>query len=273
MVKGNARYIIKGTIATVLGHGLKNPLFIIGTGRCGTTLLVQVLKSHERLLGFPGEANELWHPKSYPFATRSIETPAIVEDPQRFTDISLANWPVFQAWKIRKTFAGYRSANGPSKTLFVKSAMISFMIPKILSLFPDARFMHIFRNGPSVVASFLKKEWSKYSGCFENEPRYLLHCAGYWNDCILEIEKRKAQLSLVAKGAFLEFSYEKLCEDPKAVLGRIGEFLRVPSEEFHFDISQISSRNYKVGDVKKDETWAPLLEIMSPGMKLKGYVT
>jgi hypothetical protein len=164
-------------------------------------------------------------------------------------------------------------AKGPSKALFVKSAMVSFMIPQILSLFPEARFMHIFRSGPSVVASFLKKEWSKYAGYFENEPRYLFHCARYWNDCILEIEKKKTQLSLVAKGAFLEFSYEKLCEDPKAVLDGIGEFLGVRSEDFNFDISQISSRNYKVGVVKKDETWAPLLEIMSPGMKLKGYMT
>ena len=272
MVKGSARYVIVGTIATALGHGLKAPVFIIGTGRCGTTLLVRVLKSHKRLIGFPGEANEFWHPKSYPFAQRSIETPAIIEDPKRFTDVSIANWPVYHEWRIQKMFAGYRVAKGFSRTLFVKSAMISFMIPKILSIFPDARLVHIFRNGPSVVASFLKKEWSKYSGYFDNESRYLLHCAKYWNDCILEIERRKKELSLGAKGTLLEFSYEKLCEDPKVVLDEIAEFIGVPSEDFGFDISQISSQNYKVGEVRKDEAWVPLLEIMSPGMELKGYM-
>jgi hypothetical protein len=69
------------------------PVFIIGSGRCGTSLFVRILSSHGRLFGFPGEANDLWHPKSYPFSKRSIETPPILENPKLFTQISLECWP------------------------------------------------------------------------------------------------------------------------------------------------------------------------------------
>ena len=66
-------------------------------------------------------------------------------------------------------------------------------------------------------------------------------------------------------------SYEKLCRNPKEVLNNMAVFLSIALNEFNFDTSQISSQNYKVGDYSKDEEWLELLEIMSPGMKLKGY--
>ncbi len=260
-----------GTLATAFGYKLRSPVFIIGTGRCGTTLLVRILSSHPHLIGFPGEANELWHPKSYPFARKSIETPAIVENPKRFTNISIENWSKHHEKKIQKTFVGYHIARGVRKIFFVKSAMISFMIPSLLSIFPEAKFIHIYRNGPSVVESFMKKEWGKYCNYFDNKREYRLHCAKYWNDCLLEIERQRIELSLETRGYFLEFSYEKLCKNPRKVLDDIAGFLSVPLNGFKFDTTQISSQNYKVGDYLKDEKWLELLELMSPGMKLKGY--
>lgn len=262
-----------GTLATALGYKLRSPTIIIGTGRCGSTLLVRILDSHPYLIGFPEEANELWHPKSYPFAKKTIETPAMVENPQKFTDISIRNWPKNHEQKIQKTFAGYHVARGLKKNFFVKSAMISFMIPNILSIFPEAKFIHIYRNGVSVVESFLKKEWSKYCDYFENEWDYRLHCAKYWNDCLLEIERQKIELSLESRGSLLEFSYEKLCATPIEVLDNLASFLSIPSNKFKFDTTQISSKNYKVGDYTKDEKWLELLELMSPAMKMKGYLS
>lgn len=264
-------YTVVGTLATAFGHRLRSPVFIIGTGRCGTSLLGRILNAHTQLIGFPGEANELWHPKSYPFARKSIETPTIVEKPKRFTDISIENWPDNHEQKIQRTFVGYHITKGFRKTFFVKSAMISFMIPQLLSIFPEAKIIHIYRNGPSVVESFLKKEWNKYCNYFDSKREYRFHCAKYWSDCLLEIEKRKIELSLETKGALLEFSYEKLCESPIEVLDNIASFLSVALKEFNFDTTQIVSQNYKVGDYAKDEKWLELLELMSPGMKLKGY--
>lgn len=269
----HAVYSFIGTVASAFGYKLRPPVIIIGTGRCGTSLLVRILNSHKQLIGFPGEANELWHPNTYPFAKRTIDTPAMVENPRKYTDISVENWPDNHERKIQMVFAGYHLTKGPKRALFVKNPIISFMIPRLLSIFPGAKFIHIFRNGPSVVESFLKKEWGKYCNYFDDKRVYQLHCAKYWNDSLLEIDKQKVELSLEGKGSFLEFSYEKLCEYPTETLDDIAGFLSVTADGFSFDTTQIISQNYKVGDYEKNEKWSELLEVMSPGMKLKGYLT
>ncbi len=44
-----------------------HPIFVMGTGRCGSTLFSRVLESHEDILIYPTEANNLFYPKTYPF--------------------------------------------------------------------------------------------------------------------------------------------------------------------------------------------------------------
>lgn len=261
-----------GTAGRLFGVKLTYPIFIIGTGRCGTTLLVRILNSHPGLSGFPGEANELWHPKLEPFEFASLDLPPIETDPKRFTQVSIANWPADHGKTIRDVFTGFHIMTGPSKVFFTKSAMISFMIPEILEIFPDARFIHIYRFGPSVVESYFKKNYGKYSRYAFTEKDYRLCCARYWNACIVEIEERKRNLSFGPKGQFLGFSYEGLCHKPGAVLAAIAEFVGVASNGFRFDTSRISSQNYKVANYDKDPERAELLRVMSPGMELLGYL-
>lgn len=254
-----------------LGRGLRQPVFVIGTGRCGTSLLSSILDSHNQILGFPEEANELWHPKSYPFRTRTIETPAIVENPQEFTSVSISHWPRNHELKLQNTFTGYHFAKGRDKIFFVKSAMISFMIPRILAIFPGARFIHIFRFGPAVVDSLMKKEWKKYGNYFDSRREYQIYCAKYWRDCLLEIEKRKTQISLESSNAFLEIRYERLCEYTSEVLDELGSFLSISAKDFAFDTREVNSRNMKPGAYLENEEWAELLHVMAPALTLKKY--
>jgi hypothetical protein len=248
------------------------PIFIIGTGRCGTTLLVNILTSHPRLSGFPGEANELWHCKLEPFETTLLHIPPIEVDPKRFCEVSVANWPSNHSERIRDVFTGFHLITGPSKIFFTKSAMISFMIPRILEVFPDARFIHIYRFGPSVVESYFEKNFGKYSRFAFTKKDYRAYCAMYWNACILEIERQKRDLSLEPRGQFLELNYEGLCQNPREVLDRIAKFIGVTSAGFRFDISRISSQNHKIANYATDPERVELLELMSPAMRLKGYM-
>ena len=267
----DAACLLAGKMGRLFGVRLERPVLIIGSGRCGTTLLVRILHTHPGLAGFPGEANELWHPKLEPFESASLNIPPIEVDPRGFTDATIAHWPSKHGDSVRDTFSGYHLVKGPSKAFFSKSAMISFMIPKILEIFPDARLIHIYRSGPSVVESYFKKNFGKYTRFSYPEKEYRRICARYWNDCILEIDRREKELSLSAKGQFLEFSYEGLCERPRAIMDEVARFIGIAPDGFGFDLSQVSSRNEKVGDYKNDPEWAGLLELMSPGMKMKGY--
>jgi hypothetical protein len=265
-------YAFVGKLAARVGIRLHKPLFIIGTGRCGTTLLARILNSHRCMIGFSSEANELWHPRSYPFRKASLETPPIHEDPRLFTEISLRNWPEGHEAFGRAVFTGFYALRGRSRAFFVKSAMVSFMVPKILALFADARFIHIYRHGPSVVNSMYKKENRKYQHreTAALEQKYRLRCAKYWNDCVVEVDRASKALRLAETGRMHECSYEALCDDPRGTLGQLTAYLGLDPALLSFDFSQVRSRHYK-GEYERAAEWAEALALMQPALALKGY--
>mgnify|MGYP000259423614 CR=1 FL=1 len=263
-------FTLLGKVIHGIGKQLRSPVFIIGTGRCGTTLLVDMLKTHTQLAGFPSEANELWHPKSHPFEKRSIETPPITENPKQFTKLSIENWPTNHEQTIKQAFQGFFNIRAKSKLFFSKSAMTAFMVPKIKEIFPDALFIHLFRNGTSVVESLVKKECHRFIDRYSDKSVFEANCAQYWNDCILEIEKQKE--TYLNSDNYMEFSYERLCEQPRTILQDISAFINVDAQGFTYDLSSVSSTNYKVGESMSSATEAKLLDIMKPAMKLKGYL-
>jgi Sulfotransferase family len=268
----DAALLIIGKVGRTFVREEITPFFIIGTGRSGTSLLVKIMDSNPNLSGFPGEANELWHPTLEPFESASIDTPPIEIDPGQFSKISLNSWPPLHRERIRDIFFGFHIISGRSKIFFSKSAMISFMIPEILKIYPNAKFIHIYRYGPSVVESYFKKNYGKYSRYVYTEEDYRRYCAKYWNACIMEIEDKKNELLLERKGQFLEFSYEDLCQKPKEILESLGKYIGIASDSFKFDISTISSQNYKAQDYTRDPVRNKLIELMRPGLILKDYL-
>lgn len=265
-------YVTAGTLAGALGRRIETPVFVVGSGRCGTTLLTDVLSSHPALLGYPGEANDLWHPRTYPFDVSRVAEAPIEADPAAFTALSMSHWPPGHERTIARAFAGYRLLAGPRRRLFVKSAMISFMLPAIDRMFPDARFVHLFRNGPSVVASYMKKNYGRYRRYHVPEDEYRRRVARYWNDCLLEIGRAGRDLGLVADGRLHEFSYEDLCERPDAELDRLAGFLGIDPAAFAYDTARIESTNYKVGAWGDDPVWEEPLRLMEPAMNAHGYL-
>ncbi len=271
VVKANLGLYQIGKSAYSKGKTLKNPVFIVGTGRCGTSLLVRIMDSHRDLIGFPNEANHLWHPKTYPFKNSKVETPPILIDPKQFTEESITSWQPGHENTIRNVIMGFYLLRGKSRKIFLKSAMISFMMPKILEIYPDARFIHIFRNGVSVVASLQKKEFTKHQLLVRSEKEFSEVCARYWNSTIEEIDRVNNELELKKKNLLFEISYEALCEDPREKMKQLTEFMGCDNEGFSFDFSTIRSRNYKAGDYK-DEKWNDIITLMEPSMKLLGYI-
>jgi hypothetical protein len=262
---------VLGSVLGLVGYHAAEPFFIVGTGRCGSSLLVEILRSHHELAVFPDEANELWHPNSYPFEKRRRGGPSIIENPREFTEISRSSWPAGQEKRIRDVLSAYNFVHGPHKRLVHKSAMITFLLPQILRLFPDARFCHIYRSGPPVVESLVKKDWQKYSDRFGDQASFRAACARYWNDCILEIERQNKALQLGARGSLLELSYEGLCADPRGAYSRLASFLDIRVDAYTFNPDNIRSQDYKVGDYSSDPIWRRPLQLMTEGMQLKGF--
>lgn len=263
-------YRMAGRYAGWAGGGLSRPIFVLGTGRSGTTLLAGALASNNGIVAFPGEGNALWHPKAYPFSARAIDVEPFLFDPRSFTQQSLTAWPPTHKTHIRRTLSGFMILHGRGRRLLVKSAMASFMVETLLEILPDAIFVHIYRSGPSVVESLVKKEWPKYRELIDQSELRLL-CAHYWNACLVEIDRVNRDLQLAQRGQLIEVQYEQFCEDPITVLKDLSRVVGLDETSYAFEPGLVRSRNYKVGDYKSDPDWAAPLAAMQDGARLKGY--
>jgi hypothetical protein len=131
------------------------PLFVIGTGRSGTTIL-GVLMSMHKDVGFLNEPKALWHSiipcedviGSYtraPARYRLDEadaTPEVVSNAHRLFGAYL--------WTVR------------ASRLVDKYPELVFRIPFVRAIFPNAKFVFLVRNGWDTCASIEK--WSKRLG-------------------------------------------------------------------------------------------------------------
>lgn len=262
---------------------LRNPFIIIGCGRSGTTLLVDTLAAHKEIAAYPDEANELWHPQTFPwrYSEHQDHLPPIEVDPAEYTRLSLKYRTPSQEQRLRAVFGAYQFVMG--KDCFLnKSAMITFMIPYILNQFPDAKFIHVVRDGRGVALSWAKKVHTTIAenfASYENQrfgisfDDLLGNCANSWKLHIEEIETQKKTLDLERKGILFEFRYEDFCLAPNKYLAQIADFMGISSAFFaDLDYSHITSRNFKYEEELPEAKKLELFQIMEPALREKGYV-
>jgi hypothetical protein len=281
-VQGAARTLAKAAPGFFAGR-LKRPFFIIGSARSGTTILVDTLASHRQIATFPGEANRLWHPHTYPWSTSPYRDriPPLWVGPRRFTRFSLEHRSEDETRYLKAVFGAYQFLLG--KDFFLnKNAMIAFMIPFVLEVFPGARFIHILRDGLAVAFSYARKEWKKKEahlpvyrekGMDISFEEALGVCAVSWKKHIEEIEKEKENLDLVGRGLLHEVRYEDFCSDPRQVLDELSEYMGIDPHGFREKtFSHIRNMNFKYHEALTEDTIRELRETMSPTLHTKGYL-
>jgi hypothetical protein len=213
------------------------PHFIVGCGRSGTTMLNYLFNLHPEVANFPSEANHLWHPRIYPWHESKIESPPFWFDPQRFTEISLAQRRPGDDQRLKATFGAFQALS--RKPVFLtKTVTVTFMMDKVLELFPDARFIHIVRDGRAVALSWVAKNREKLK-----HPRFLekqIHHTDeelleiyvrYWQSHVLALDEAVKRLGL-GSDRYHEMRYEEVCEDPTAHMVALAEYLGVSPEPF-----------------------------------------
>ena len=203
------------------------PIFIVGCGRSGTTLLRDLLRSHPRLT-FPGESNFI--PEFY----RAYGDPRdAAEACQLGAQILRLRWGRLWALGLEPaSFSDCRSFREVLCRLYEawarhenkprwgdKTPRYVREIPLLMKLFPGARIIHIYRDGRDVALSF-SHVWFGPSNTYT--------AAGHWKRCVNAGRRAAATLP---RGTYMEVRYETLLEQPRETMQQVCEFIGEPFDE------------------------------------------
>jgi hypothetical protein len=199
------------------------PIIIGGAGRSGTTLLRVMLDAHPRICCGP----EL---KLLPSVAEWYQTMtgnfAAVMDSYRIAPADLRR--CFRGF-IEGLVDNFRRASGKPRWAEKTPHNIVFLGP-LGELFPDARFLHVIRDGRDVVSSLVTMDWvNPLTGRKWDYVQNVASAARYWRDVIVRARQQAAQPALA--GRVLEVRYEALVTDTEATLRRVLEFVGEPWDE------------------------------------------
>lgn len=144
--------------------------FVVGAPRSGTTILGDVLGRHPEIAS--------WHEPYFIWEYRLSRA----DDDRR--DASDANDAVKRF--VRREFEYFRSASGKAVVL-EKTPTNAFKIEFIRAIFPDAKWIHLYRDGRDVVSS-LKQRYARREAIatrgqlrrFFADVRYTLQRQPFW---------------------------------------------------------------------------------------------
>jgi hypothetical protein len=206
------------------GARLVAPIFLVGSPRSGTSLTVNLFATHPDVANW-SEAGRLWDPIDYRNPDADHHWTA-----ERATPAQIARLHRFCEW--------YRVSQG--KARFVnKHPRNSVRIDYLRRVFPDARFIHVIRDGRAVVSSIVEqirrrpRRAQQPLGGFCRPPgwRGLLRddlveqTALQWQAIVRHVRERGRELG----PAYREVRYEELCARPRETLSGLFAFAGLPA--------------------------------------------
>lgn len=259
---------------------VKNPVFLIGCFRSGTSLLAHLLGLHRDIAEW-SEANEVLDPVWYPWRPENQKRYPLEYDPYTFTEQWWQDMAPRQQ-EIRAKFGAYQWLRG--KTHFLnKSPYNTFRLPQLLEIFPDARFIHIYRDGRAVAFSHAKKlvddnklqEWPEpQKSTFQNSADEIaVWIARFWKLNLEEVEKQDAALNLTKNGQMMTLNYETLCANAEAQLNQICKFIGVNTNRFlpHVEREAVIKQNHKWKEGLDQNVVSRMVTEMEPALSQYNY--
>jgi omega-hydroxy-beta-dihydromenaquinone-9 sulfotransferase len=231
------------------------PVFIIGCGRSGTTILYNILAGHPAFAWFSHHENQF---PGFPELARlnplyRVRVPILCRYPKYLPRPS-------EAYRIWDAFAPeYRGAQSPPLTEFHAAAVDRFKlygrirhtvgtmrasrflnkntrhsrrIRYLNALFPDAKFIHVIRDGRAVTHSLLNVSWWSdlklwwADGCTPGQlaaagkPEFLA-ASNVWRH---EVGRARYDATSVDSDSYLEVHYEAFVQEPEASIRSILTF-------------------------------------------------
>jgi hypothetical protein len=198
------------------------PVFVVGVARSGTTWVQAILRSHPEVIGAYETSlfaaggpiatlldSERWKPGAKDLA-RFMNREDMIAEIRRFAGRVL----------MRRL--------GPTHRYLVeKTPAHLFAMPLIAEIFPEARFIHVLRDGRDVYVSVRqgRRSWARWSN-----RRLQLSAPGQarlWKRALGEVERVRPVLD----GRLMEIRYEELKADPFGSYRRLLDFAGIPYDD------------------------------------------
>ncbi|MDA0772533.1 MAG: sulfotransferase [Cyanobacteria bacterium] len=234
-----------------------NPIFIIGCPRSGTTLLASILNRHSQIASgtethffdFVSRRNINWKEFTLTSFTKLLAESRIQDfiqaagiskekliknykqDPQSKYQSKLE---IDQFYKkevfdlLMNSFLDSRS----KARLCENTPQHLCHIEEILTLYPQAKFIHLIRDGRDTIRSLMQMPW---------RPKGLLNNARFWVQNLKEVSKTINKLDT---DSILEIRYEELVTKPEESLELICDFLEEKYEPGLLDNSKDQAAIY-----------------------------
>jgi LPS sulfotransferase NodH len=195
------------------------PFFVVGAARSGTTLLRVQLDRHPEL-AVPPESHfipHLWRRRRRYGREGRVERPerflADLRSQRRFREWNVASEQVGEelppsptlGQAIEAAYRAYAKAHGKSKW-GDKTPRYVTQLPLLARLFPEARFVHLVRDGRDVALSLVGL------GHLHAHPAT---AAFPW---ARQVAKGRAAGHALGPGRYVELRYEELVANPEGVL-------------------------------------------------------
>lgn len=225
------------------------PVFL-GSGRSGTTLLRTIFDAHPQL----AVAHEAQFMGTVARQRKRLEEGGLDVEAFIATINGNSNYrrleldgddvtaalaqarPKTAADAVRVVFGVY--ARSQDKPLYAdKTPGYVTQISDMARMFPEARFVHLIRDGRDVALSYLERPWG---------PSSVGESALYWRS---RVSRGHAAGEAIGPDRYLEASYEDLVSQTESVVRRICTFLSLPYDpemlEYHESAKTLVTKSHQ----------------------------
>lgn len=142
---------------------VKQPIFILGVGRSGTTILGLVLSIHKQV-GYLNEPKAIWH-----IINRNEDLNGSYSQGDALYRLTSEDADYDTCHRAKQLFGAYLSST-LSERVVDKYPELIFRVDFVKKLFPDAKFIFLTRNGWDTCQSIAT--WSERNGVDMNGVRH-----------------------------------------------------------------------------------------------------
>ena len=215
----------------------RDPVFLIGAERSGTTLLRLMLDHHPKIAFLP----------EFEFVVEQLDDQSALPDLDEYV-----NWLTTQRFleepglEIRRTDSyatlvdDFLQQKRERDGKVIVGATVHRHFDRLLQIWPDARFIHLVRDPRDVARSSIQMGWA--GNTYVALDRWL-HAEGLWDSLETELPRDR----------WINLQFEKLIGDAQQELTRICDFIGVLFDPAMFDYA--NSSTYDLPDPASVQQW------------------